>query len=80
MEPKVVAVATNYAANKLSEPVDGINGVYVFFVTNSVNPLPSKDYADFKERLNLSFKARSYDSYQALIKAAKIEDNRSLFY
>lgn len=80
MEPKVVAVATNYAANKLSEPVDGNNGVYVFFVTNIVNPQPSKDYSDLKERLNLSYKTRSYDSYQALIKAAKIEDNRSLFY
>lgn len=80
MEPKVIAVATNYAANKISTPVDGHEGVYVFYVTNIVYPTPSKDYAEAKEQLNASYKSRSFDYYPALIKTAEIEDNRSLFY
>ena len=80
MEPKVIAVATNYAKDKLSEPISGNNGVYVLNVTNIVDPKPAKNYSEFIQQLNSENKGRTYDYYPALVKSAKIEDNRSLFY
>ena len=79
-EPKVIAVATTYAKDKLSQPIDGNNGVYVLYVTNVIDPKPITDYSEYKQRLNANFTSKAYESYQALVKAAKIEDNRSLFY
>lgn len=79
-EPKIIALATNYAKGKLSDAYDGNSGVYVFYVTNIVEPAPSKDYTEYKLRLNAGFVNKAYESTQALIKAAKIEDNRSLFF
>jgi peptidyl-prolyl cis-trans isomerase D len=79
VEPKIIAIATNYAKDKLSRPFDGNNGVYVLYVTNIVNP-PSTDYSEYLQRLDASYATKAYESTQALIKAANIEDNRSLFY
>ncbi|MDP4208654.1 MAG: SurA N-terminal domain-containing protein [Bacteroidota bacterium] len=81
IEPKLIAYATNYAKNKLSEPIDGNNGVFVVFVTRETQTPAVKGYADSKMRLNYTFQARaSYDCYAALRKLANIEDKRSIFY
>jgi len=78
-EPKLIAYATNFSKDKLSVPIDGNNGVYVIYITNTNTPQPSKDYADIKQRLNSSFMNKAYDSYRALVKAANIQDDRINF-
>jgi peptidyl-prolyl cis-trans isomerase D len=81
IEPKVVSVATVLEKNKISEPVNGNNGVYVLSVSNVMSAPESKDYFEAKQRMENSFQARaSYDSYNALRKLADIVDKRAKFY
>ena len=81
IEPKVIAAGTNFGKSKISEPINGNNGVYVLYVSNITNAPLSKDYADSKQRMGYTFQTRaSYDSYNSLRKLAKIVDNRAKFY
>lgn len=81
VEPKVVACATNMPQGKLSEVIQGSNGVYVLSVTNIQQPEAIKDYTATLTRVNSSFQSRaSYDAYNALRKLANIDDRRSNFY
>lgn len=81
VEPKVIAYATSMPQGKLSEIIQGSNGVYVLTVTNIVKPDAIKDYTATLTRVNSSFQSRaSYDAYNALRKLANIDDRRANFY
>ena len=81
IEPKVIAAGTSIGKSKLSEPIDGNNGVFVVYVSGITNAPASKDFAESKQRMDYTFQTRaSYDSYNALRKLANIVDNRAKFY
>lgn len=80
IEPKVIAFASVFSKSKISQPVDGNNGMYVLYVTNIV-AADLTNYKQSKQRLSYMFQQRaSYDSYNALIKLADIKDLRTKFY
>jgi peptidyl-prolyl cis-trans isomerase D len=80
VEPKVIAASTCLPKNKISEPIDGNNGVYVIYITNIDSP-QGKDYTEAKQRLNTSITSKaSYEVYNALIKIADIDDKHMRFF
>lgn len=80
IEPKVVAYASVYSKNKISEPIEGNNGVYIIYNTNIV-PADVKNYRQSLQRLTYMFQQRAnYDSKSALEKLADIKDFRTKFY
>lgn len=80
-EPNVVGAAFALPLNKISEPIEGENGVYVIEVTqkNIAPALPN--YASYANALRmLKVNRASTELFSALEENADIEDNRSLFY
>ena len=64
----------------ISQPVEGVNGVYVLTVKQITEP-EEGSVEQAKERLSITYSNRSMsESVQALRKAANIEDMRSDFY
>ncbi len=78
VEPKVVGAAFGLALGATSKPIDGEKGVYVVEVTK-VNEVAKLDnYTSVMNRLNTERKSVVQNKvYQALEKAADIEDNRA---
>ncbi len=79
-EPAVVGTVSNLSENKISEPIEGINGVYLAKVTAIVKNA-GEDLKGEKTRLAqaLSYRAGS-QAFESLKKLADIEDKRSKFY
>jgi len=66
---------------KVSAPVEGDRGVYVFTVDGFTNPAPIANMFKQKESMLLSLGQRSLGAaFQALQDNAKIKDNRVKFY
>jgi peptidyl-prolyl cis-trans isomerase D len=81
IEPKLNALITLAPLNKISVPVAGSNGVYIFEVVNRTPNSQPYDEAAQTETLNASNMYRyGYQSMQLLMNNAKIEDNRLRFY
>jgi peptidyl-prolyl cis-trans isomerase D len=80
IEPQLIATATTMGEGNISQPVEGVNGVYLLTVKQIVEPEETgKEQA--KERLGITYTNRSMsESAQALRKAANVEDMRSKFY
>jgi peptidyl-prolyl cis-trans isomerase D len=80
MEPKVVGAATHMAANQLSQPIAGNNGVYIIEVYD-VEEGPANGLESEKMRLaqNLNFRAAS-QAYNVHREKADIDDQRARFY
>ena len=78
VEPKVVGAAFGLAEGASSKLIDGEKGVYVIEVTK-VNEVPKlENYTSIMNRLNSERKNVVQNKvYQALEKAADIEDNRA---
>lgn len=80
IEPALVAAATTVKPNTISKPVVGLNGVYVLQQTGKVVD-PAFSIESEKVRISSMNGQRSvYQSYDALRKAAGIEDFRYRFY
>jgi peptidyl-prolyl cis-trans isomerase D len=80
IEPKVIGVATSLPENKLSEPVQGNNGVYLLKV-NRITQSSEVNIAATRNRMNMMRQSRVYsEAYQALLDASKIKDNRYKFF
>ncbi|MDR0572924.1 MAG: SurA N-terminal domain-containing protein [Tannerella sp.] len=80
-EPKLNALVAAAPLNKVSEPVVGNNGVYVFEVTNRTN-----DNSVYDEKIQISM-LEANNAYRVgglafryMQQHAKIEDNRIRFY
>jgi len=80
-ENKLVGSVFGSQPGKVSAPVEGDRGVYVFTVDGFVNPAPIANMFKQKESMLLSLGQRSLGSaFQALQDNAKIKDNRVKFY
>lgn len=79
-EPAVVGAAFGKAAGETTGLIDGETGVFMVRVT-AVNKAPDlENYASFANQLPGSAAQINNKIYQALKKAAEIEDNRASFY
>ncbi len=79
-EPKLVGAALAMDPNKISAPVKGENGVYLIEVTNrQENNNISPDMIKQREIQGLT-RTATYEVYNALKEAAKIQDKRYKFY
>jgi peptidyl-prolyl cis-trans isomerase D len=81
MEPKLNAMIALTEINRLSEPVIGNNGVYVFQALNKEQT--NREYNEAEEIRNIeaSYPFRyGYQAMQSLVNHAKITDNRIRFY
>ncbi len=82
-EPGLVGAVLVADKDKVSAPVEGLTGVYVFRVVSEDVVSESTDIESEKRTLAQSYNYRimQYDeAYNALLKNADIEDNRSVFY
>ena len=80
-ENKLVGSVFGSQPGKVSAPIDGDRGVYVFAVDGFTNPAPIANMFKQKEGMLLSLGQRSLQSaFQALQDNAKIKDNRVKFY
>ncbi|WP_342330276.1 peptidylprolyl isomerase [Pedobacter sp. FW305-3-2-15-E-R2A2] len=80
-ENKLVGTVFGSQPGKLSKPVDGERGVYVFTVDGFGNPAPLANTYKQKESMMQAAAQRSLGSaFQALQDKAKIKDNRVKFY
>lgn len=78
VEPKVVGAAFGLAQGTTSKPIDGEKGVYVIEVTKVNEATKLDNYTSIMNRLNNERRnAVQNKVYQALEKAADIEDNRA---
>lgn len=81
-EPKVIATALNLSANKISEPIEGENGVYIL----SLSSQPTDDNQGMdvdlaKSYIDRSFVARvNYKSFDILKELAEVKDHRIRFF
>ncbi|MDR3268957.1 MAG: SurA N-terminal domain-containing protein [Tannerella sp.] len=80
LEPVLNAEVTYAPANRLSEPVIGNNGVYVFQVLNRTKE--SREYDEQQEvralESNNAYRV-GYQAVQALVEKSKVEDHRIRF-
>lgn len=80
-EPALVSAVTTAPIKKISEPLKGKNGVYVFQV---VSKTQSQEVFDMKkEKMSLNYATMyrlMYQSFDAVRNATKIKDSRIRFY
>jgi peptidyl-prolyl cis-trans isomerase D len=76
-EYKLLGAVTSYPENKLSEPVAGENGVYLYLVTNIAENPQAQTPEAIKSRLGAN---NYYSLYRILFDKANIVDNRGRFY
>jgi len=80
MEPVVVGAAMSLPQDKISSPLKGENGVFIIDVTNT-SEMGTADFSMALARLKYNFEMRTnYEAYNALVDAAKVEDNRIRFF
>jgi peptidyl-prolyl cis-trans isomerase D len=78
VEPKVVGAAFGLAEGKTSKLIDGAKGVYVVEVTKINEATKLENYTAIMNRLSTELRNTAQNKvYQALEKAADIEDNRA---
>lgn len=80
-EPYVIGKMVSYPVNKLSNPIKGVNGVYVFTVFNKMEAQMPESIAEFKNNRNLGNAQLLSNSIQATLKEiADVEDNRLQYF
>ncbi|MFD0940650.1 peptidylprolyl isomerase [Pedobacter boryungensis] len=80
-ENKVVGTVFGSQVGKLSKPIEGEKGVYVFVVDGFANPAPIDNMFKQKETMLLGITQRSLGAaFQALQDKSDIKDNRVKFY
>jgi len=79
-EPAVIGTVSNLAEGKISEPVQGNNGVYLTKIT-AVKTNPNTDLKGEKNRLLQALNSRAGSQvFESLKKAIDVVDKRSKFY
>lgn len=80
-ENKLIGAVFGSKPGKLSGPVDGERGVYVFAANSFSNPAPLANTYKQKETMSLGIAQRALSAaFQALQDKSKIKDNRVKFY
>lgn len=79
-EPAVIGTVSNLAENKISSPIEGVNGVYLAKVT-AITKSGDSNVDGEKTRLAqaLGYRADA-QVFESLKKLVEIDDNRSKFY
>ena len=81
IEPALNAVAYVWPPDRLTNPVKGLNGVYVLDVTSVTEPEKITDFSQVKTNLLTTYRTRTnFEAYNALKEHAKIKDERSKFF
>jgi len=83
LEPYVVGASMYLPLDRISAPLVGESGVFVISVTNRTEDVQEEgDDAAARSRLKYTMESRSnFEAYNALVDAAKVEDNRlEIFY
>ena len=79
--PEVVGTVFGLAAGQLSAPIQTRSGVVVVLVNNITTAAEVADYSAYKDQLSSNRNGRtSYNLSESIKKAAKIKDERHLFY
>jgi peptidyl-prolyl cis-trans isomerase D len=79
IEPEVIAAISISPKGKMSEPLKGNNGVFVFEVINNI-PSDQTDYSVDKIRIANEWRTRvEYQTFEAMKKKADIKDKRVKF-
>jgi peptidyl-prolyl cis-trans isomerase D len=79
-EPALISAASASKQGIVAGPIKGDNGVYMLAVNNAL-AASGEDLKLLKDRLTSTYQMRgSYEAYEALRKAANIEDKRYKFY
>ncbi|MFD0993296.1 peptidylprolyl isomerase [Tenacibaculum geojense] len=79
-EPKVVGAMLNAKENELFNKVVGDRGVFAFVVTKKELPTKLPNYDSYRKRIANQRKNQTFMMYEAIKKAAKVEDNVGSFY
>ncbi len=81
-EPKLIGTITAAKASKLSEPVRGNTGVYVYVVeTITEAPAPPADLKEYKKSLASNLQGRVDNGvYSSMLKKGKVDDKRYRFF
>ncbi|HHS96018.1 MAG TPA: hypothetical protein ENJ45_05455 [Phaeodactylibacter sp.] len=80
-EPKVVAAACSLEPNTISQPIVGVNGIYVIKVLNKTAPTAAANIPALRNQAVTSYRTQANRRLiQALRENADIQDNRSTFY
>jgi peptidyl-prolyl cis-trans isomerase D len=81
-EPKLIGAITSSKTAKLSEPVRGNSGVYVYVVeTINEAPAPPADLKEYKKSLSANQQGRVDNGvYSSMLKKAKVDDKRYRFF
>ena len=79
-EPKVVGAMYSAKENTLFSGVEGTKGVFAIKVTKRVQPTVLPNYNTYRKRIADTRKGQTSFMYNAIKKAANIEDNRGTFY
>jgi len=83
LEPYVVGASMYLPLDQISAPLVGESGVFVISVTNRTEDVTTEGDDDAaRSRLKYTLESRSnFEAYNALVDAAKVEDNRlEIFY
>ncbi|MDB5142942.1 MAG: peptidylprolyl isomerase [Mucilaginibacter sp.] len=80
LEYKVIGTVFGSQPNKISKPVEGEHGVYVFVVDNFINPAPLTNAIREREQIGQALMQRSQGQvFDALKDKANVKDYRSKF-
>ena len=82
-DPAAVAAIITSPTAKFSKPVEGVNGVYVFYVTSITEaqlPANNNYSAQKQEKITELANMTEYDVFNALKEKGKVKDHRYKFY
>ena len=79
-EPSIIGAMFTAKENTVFNKVDGNKGVFAFVVTKREKPAALPNYDTFRKRIADTRKAQTALMYNAIKEAAKVEDNRGVFY
>ena len=80
IEPNVIGHVVSMEENTISQPIEGLNGVYVLEVT-AKNQNTELTAENEKTSLTTKYQNRvNFETYNSLLKLANVKDKRSKFY
>jgi peptidyl-prolyl cis-trans isomerase D len=80
-ENKVIGSIFGSQPNKVSKPIEGDRGVYVYTVKSFINPAPLSNMLKVKEQLEQTLSQQVDGTvFDVLRKKANVKDNRARFY
>lgn len=79
-EPGVFGAMSTIKVGQVSEPIEGVNGVFVVKVSERKLPVKIENYDTFRTKLANTLRGRTYQLYQVLQDVSDVQDNRAKFF